>query len=119
MYESKGHPLISRGAFVIRMLKHLLVVLLIILVSVCLGMLGYWYFEGHSWVSAFMHTCFLLGGYGHLTTPQSVPGQVFFGFYGLYANLVFVASLGVLFTPVVHRLLHKFHLEQRDEESEG
>lgn len=115
MYESKNHPLISRGAFAVRMAKHLLAVLLIIAASVLLGMLGYWHFEGHSWASAFMHTCFLLGGYGHLTSPQSVSGQVFLGFYGLYANLVFIAALGVSMTPVIHRLLHAFHLEQESD----
>jgi len=114
MYESKNHPLISRGAFAVRMAQLLLAVLLIIAASVLLGMLGYWHFEGHSWASAFMHTCFLLGGYGHLTSPHSVSGQVFLGFYGLYANLVFIAALGVSMTPVIHRLLHAFHLEQEN-----
>ncbi len=115
MYEPKNHPLISRRAFARRMLWHLAAVLLIVGGSLALGMLGYWHLEGHGWADAFMHTCFLLGGYGHLSTPQTVGGQVFFGFYGIYASLVFMASLGVLFMPVVHRLLHTFHLEESAE----
>src|SRR5699024_3322020 len=106
MYESKNHPLISRGAFAVRMAKHLLAVLLIIAASVLLVVLGYWHVEGLSWASAFMHTCCLPGGYGDLASPQSVSGQVFLGFYGVYANVVFIAALGVSMTPVVHRLLH-------------
>lgn len=117
MYESKHHSLLSRKDFTIRMSKHLLAVLLIIGLSIFLGMLGYWHFEGHSWSDAFMHTCFLLGGYGHLTLPKNTSGLVFLGFYGLYANLVFIAVLGVLSTPVIHRLLHAFHLEQNNDES--
>ena len=116
MYETKNHPLLKRNDFIKRMINHFLAVVLIIGLSLLIGMTGYWYFESHSWISAFMHTCFLLGGYGHLTAPQSTSGQIFLGFYGLYANLVFLTSLGVLFTPIVHRLLHTFHLEIVEEQ---
>lgn len=112
MYESKFQPLISRKAFIIRLLKHLLVALTLIALSILIGMAGYWHFEGQSWGNAFMHTSFLLFGFGHLTQPQSFSGQIFLGFYGLYASLIFVAITGVLFTPIVHRLLHAFHIEE-------
>ena len=29
--------------------------------------------------------------------------------YALYAGLVFIVTAGLLFTPVVHRVLHWFH----------
>lgn len=113
MYESRLQPLISRTAFAWRILKHLLVVMVLMLVSVLLGMLGYWHFEGHSWSAAFMHTCFLLFGFGHLTQPQSLSGQIFLGFYSFYASLFFILMTGVLLTPVAHRLLHAFHLDEQ------
>lgn len=112
LYESKQHPLISRMAFLGRMGQHFAVALIVVGVSIFGGMVGYWHFEGHSWVSAFMHTCFLLGGYGHLTAPQSGAGQIFLGIYMLYSNLVFISVLGVLLAPVLHRIMHKFHLDQ-------
>lgn len=111
MYESKFQPLISRKAFILRLLKHLFAVLLLIAVSMFVGMVGYWYFEGQSWGAAFMHTSFLLFGFGHLTQPQNLAGQIFLGFYGLYAKLISVVIVGVLFTPIAHRLLHTFHFD--------
>lgn len=111
MYESKTDPLLSRAAFTWRILRHLLLVFLLTLVSLLLGMLGYWYFEGHSWGAAFMHTSFLLFGFGHLTQPHSLSGQIFLGFYGFYASLFFILMTAILLTPIVHRLLHSFHLE--------
>lgn len=99
-----------------RLLKHLLAVLLLIAISVLIGMIGYHYFEGQSWGSAFMHTSFLLFGFGHLTQPQNLAGQIFLGFYGLYASLVFVITAGVLFTPIAHRLLHALHIEDSSKE---
>ncbi len=111
MYESRQDPLISRKAFTWRILRHLLVVMLLMAVSLLLGMLGYWYFEGHSWSLAFMHTSFLLFGFGHLTQPQSVSGQIFLGLYGFYASLFFIVITAILLTPIAHRLLHSFHID--------
>lgn len=117
MYESKFQPLISRKAFILRLLKHLLVALILIAISVLIGMAGYWHFEGQSWGNAFMHTSFLLFGFGHLTQPQSLSGQIFLGFYGLYASLIFVIIAGVLFTPIAHRILHALHIEEAAEDN--
>lgn len=112
MYESRLEPLISRTAFIWRMLQHLLAVLLLTGLSVLIGMLGYWHFEGQPWSMAFMHTSFLLFGFGHLTQPHSVPGQIFLGFYGFYASLFFIVITAILLTPVAHRLLHAFHIDE-------
>ena len=113
MYESKLDPLISRWAFVWRIVMHLLLVLLLTAFSLLLGMAGYWHFEGLSWSAAFMHTSFLLFGFGHLTQPQSASGQVFLGFYGFYASLFFIVITTILLTPIAHRLLHTFHVEEQ------
>lgn len=111
MYETKFEPLISRWAFVGRIALHLLAILLLTGISLLFGMVGYWHFEGQAWSAAFMHTSFLLFGFGHLTQPQSVSGQVFLGFYGFYASLFFIVITGILLTPIAHRLLHAFHIE--------
>jgi hypothetical protein len=36
-------------------------------------------------------------------------GKVFAGLDALYAGLVFLVAAGLVFAPVLHRLLHKFH----------
>ena len=33
----------------------------------------------------------------------------------LYAGLIFVVTVGLILAPVVHRLLHKFHWEQKQQ----
>ncbi len=45
--------------------------------------------------------------------PQTVAGKLFAGFYALYAGLVFIVTAGLLFAPVLHRLLHRFHWDSR------
>ena len=44
-------------------------------------------------------------------SPLATPaGKLFPGFYALYAGLVFIVSAALILTPVLHRLLHRFHV---------
>ena len=38
-------------------------------------------------------------------------GKLFASFYALYSGLVFLIVAGLLFVPVFHRVLHRFHLD--------
>ncbi len=77
-------------------------------------MFGYRWFEHLSWVDAFLNAAMLLGGMGPVHPPQTVAGKLFAGFYALYAGLAFLVTAGLLFTPVLHRLLHHFHWDSRN-----
>lgn len=112
VYESKSHPPISRHLFVKRVLRHVLAALALVLFSLILGMAGYEYFEQLSWRDAFLNAAMLLGGMGPVNAPQTDAGKLFAGLYALYAGLVFLVGAGVVFTPVLHRVMHKFHWEQ-------
>jgi len=61
----------------------------------------------------------LLGGMGPMETPVTPGGKLFAGAYALYAGLILLVSVGLMLTPVVHRLMHRFHLEEQDEEGAG
>ena len=43
-----------------------------------------------------------------LTSPG---GKLFAGFYALYSGLVIILVASVVLTPVVHRMLRKFHVD--------
>ena len=49
---------------------------------------------------------------GPVDAPHTDGGKVFAGLYALYAGLVFLAAAGLVFAPLMHRLLHKFHWQQ-------
>jgi len=46
---------------------------------------------------------------GPVDAPKSVGGKLFAGLYALYAGLAFLLVAAVMFTPLLHRLLHRFH----------
>jgi len=53
----------------------------------------------------------ILSGMGPLAPLQTPAGKLFAGCYALFSGLAFITSVGVVFAPVFHRFLHKFHLE--------
>jgi hypothetical protein len=91
---------------------HVAAALALLLVSLTLGMVGYEYFEQLPWRDAFLNAAMLLGGMGPVEAPRTDGGKLFAGLYALYAGLVFLVAAGIVLTPVVHRVIHKFHWEQ-------
>ena len=53
MYEHRKSPLLSWRAFVARVALHVGIGVLIILICLGVGMLGYHYFESMPWIDAF------------------------------------------------------------------
>lgn len=113
MYERKAQAPIPRAEFLARLLRHLLGAVLLLLLSLAVGMWGYVYFEHLSLVDAFLNAAMLLGGMGPVDVPVTTVGKLFAGLYALYAGLVFIVSAVLVVTPVAHRLLHKFHWDER------
>ena len=112
MYEPKLHPPIAPTRFVRRVLLHAAAALALLLLSLMLGMAGYGYFEQLPWRDAFLNAAMLMGGMGPVDPPRTDGGKLFAGLYALYAGLVFLVAAGLIFAPVVHRLMHKFHWQQ-------
>jgi hypothetical protein len=112
MYEPKTHPPIPRRQFLRRVLRHAFAAAGMLLVSLLLGMAGYSYYEHLPWRDAFLNAAMLMGGMGPVDAPQTDGGKVFAGLYALYAGLLFLAAAGLVFAPLMHRLLHRFHWQQ-------
>jgi len=109
MYETKTETLLPRAGFAKRLLFHASVALGVLVVSLGAGMLGYTYFEHLSLLDAFLNSAMLLGGMGPVNAPVTAGGKLFAGCYALYAGLVFIVTAALIFTPILHRVLHKFH----------
>jgi hypothetical protein len=102
---------LSRRAFAKRLARSFGLASLLIGVSLVAGMAGYHYLEGMEWIDAFANAAMILSGMGPLGPLQTWGGKLFAGLYALYSGLALIVATGILFAPVVHRLLHEFHVE--------
>ena len=48
---------------------------------------------------------------GPVVELKSVAGKLFDGVYALFCGIILLAATGFLFAPVLHRILHRFHIE--------
>jgi len=115
IYESRVQRPLSRALFLRRLAGHVVVSVALIAGSVLLGMAGYRYFEGLSWIDSFLNATMLLGGMGPVESPRTAGGKIFAGCYALYAGLVFLVAVAIILAPLFHRILHRFHWEEEHE----
>jgi len=113
MYEHHKERPIPRKAFLWRLAKHVAAGVLVVALSLGGGMAGYVCFERLSWLDAFLNAAMLLGGMGPVEPPATPGGKLFAGLYALYAGLVFLVVAGIILVPVVHRVLHRFHWDDK------
>jgi hypothetical protein len=112
MYESRRQRPLPRAHFVRRLLLHGAAAGGLVLGSLLIGMAGYAAFEHLSWTDAFLNSAMLLGGMGPVDVPRTEAGKLFAGAFALYAGLVFLVGAALMFTPVLHRVIHKFHWDE-------
>lgn len=118
MFERRHQPLLSRRRFLKRLGLSVLAGAALVCLSLLAGMLGYHYLEGQSWIDAFANAAMILSGMGPLGELHTAAGKFFAGFYALYSGLALILISGIVFAPIVHRFLHRFHLESGKERSD-
>lgn len=83
-------------------------------ISLWAGMLGYEHYEHLPWRDAFLNASMLLGGMGPVNNPVTPAGKLFAGCYALYAGILFLVTSTIILAPVIHRMLHLLHCDERD-----
>lgn len=111
MFEPRRKPLLPRRSFYLRMARSLALAVAIVLVSLGGGMAGYHFFENLPWLDAFLNAAMILSGMGPVSPLQTTGGKLFAGCYALFSGLALLSTLAVVFAPLFHRFLHKFHLD--------
>jgi hypothetical protein len=117
MFEHRTDPLLPRRAFLGRLATSAGIGLAIVAASLLAGMAGYRFIVNLGWIDAFLNASMLLGGMGPIDPPRTAAGKLFSGLYALYCGFAVLGVAGVIFAPVFHRFLHRFHLEGREGES--
>jgi hypothetical protein len=82
--------------------------------SLGLGIVGYHFIAGFDWVDSLLNAAMILTGMGPVGALISDAAKLFASAYALFSGLVFITATGILLAPIFHRVLHRFHIEERD-----
>jgi hypothetical protein len=116
MYEHITHPLLPSRQFYYRMIKHWLMAAGVIVLSLGIGIAGYSITEGMAFIDAMLNASMLLGGMGPVTELHTNAGKIFASCYALFSGMIFLVIASIINAPLIHRLLHRFHLEKRSQQ---
>jgi len=112
-FEHRGEPLAPTGVFLRRLANQGGVTLILIAICWVVGAIGYHVIAGiPTWLDSFYNAAMILGGMGPVSEIHSTAGKIFASFYALFSGVFLIASVGYFLTPVLHRLVHRFHLEE-------
>jgi hypothetical protein len=117
VFEHRSSPLLPRREFYRRAAKFFLLGQLLVVIALGIGMAGYHFIEKLGWVDAFLNAAMILSGMGPVATLQTDAGKIFAGCYALFSGLMFISVAGIILAPIVHRGLHRFHLESGKKDS--
>ena len=70
--------------------------------SLGIGIAGYCYFFKIGFVD------------GLINVAKTNGAKIFASFYALYSGMAFLTSVAVVFGPIFHRFMHRFHLDVRE-----
>lgn len=118
MFEHKSERLAPMSVFVQRMALSLTLAVGLAGTALIIGILGYHLIAGLPWVDAILDASMILGGMGPVNELHSTSAKLFASAYALFSGLVFIGVMGLTLSPVLHRMLHHFHLADEDMEED-
>lgn len=113
-FEHIRQPLATRRVFIARMAWSVAVWFAIMLFGLAVGITGYALTEGMGLVDAYLNAAMILSGMGPVGELHSTAGKLFAGSYAIFSGLVIVLATGVVLAPIIHHVLHVFHVDTDD-----
>jgi hypothetical protein len=109
--ETKHQPLSHPRVFRQRVLTELIKAGMILTGSLIMGILGYHYFANLDWIDSVYNASMILGGMGPVNEIQGMSAKLFASFYAIFSGIILIGLFGLVITPVLHRIMHRLHLE--------
>ena len=113
-YERHHDQLAPRSVFFKRVAVSLLIAFGMIGFALAIGIIGYHTLAGFGWIDSLLEASMILGGMGPVNPLANDASKVFASLYALFSGLMFIGIMGVVLSPIVHRFLHKFHVDEKD-----
>ena len=82
--------------------------------ALVIGTLGYHYLGELPWLDAVLNASMILTGMGPVDPMRTNAAKFFAAAYALFSGLVFITTMAIALAPAFHRILHRFHADERD-----
>jgi hypothetical protein len=109
--KPKNKNILPRNEFAKRVMNYTLFSILLLLFSLCLGIVGYHFLGKLSWIDSLYNASMILTGMGPVNQMESNAAKVFASFYALFSGVVFLSTFAIFFSPFAHRLMHILHVD--------
>lgn len=109
-FEHHRQPLASRRHFARRLLKFAGYSCAFLTASLLLGVAGYHWLCGLGWVDALLNASMILTGMGPVAPLPSDAAKIFASAYAVFSGVAFLTTFSILIAPILHRVLHRLHL---------
>jgi predicted membrane-bound spermidine synthase len=117
MFEQKHQKLLPTYRFLGRMVVSFGLAMVTVLFALGAGVLGYHYTADLPWIDALLNAAMILTGMGPVNPMVTPAAKLFASGYALFSGVVFLSAMGIVLSPIIHRIMHKFHAD--DDRTEG
>ncbi len=112
MFEHYAKPILPRHLFLIRVLRYSGFTILLLSLSLGIGVAGYHYWNDLSWLDSLLNASMILTGMGPVDSMKNDEAKWFASLYAIFSGVAFLTTVAVFMSPLVHRFLHKHHLDE-------
>jgi hypothetical protein len=113
-FERRHDQLAPVSIYVQRIAASLAIGIGLMTLALAFGIAGYHLIAGFNFVDSLLEASMILGGMGPVREMPNDTAKIFASIYALFSGVVFIALMGIILSPVAHRVLHKFHVDEKD-----
>lgn len=111
-FEHHSKPLLPRKQFYNRVLRYTCFSFLLLGTSLGIGVVGYHYLNELNWLDSLLNASMILTGMGPIDSMKNDEAKLFASFYAIFSGVAFLSIVAVFLSPIVHRFLHRMHLDE-------
>ena len=118
-YEHRNEKLATLPVFIRRVIGSLAMAIILVGISLFIGIAGYHWIAGLGWIDSLLEASMILGGMGPVKELHTSGAKLFASLYALFSGLVFIGIIGLVLAPMAHRMMHSFHIDEKDLQKSG
>jgi len=113
-FERRHEKLAPISVYVQRIAGSLALAVALMAIALSIGIVGYHFIAGFNFVDSLLEASMILGGMGPVRELPNDTAKIFASIYALFSGVIFIALMGIILAPTAHRVLHKFHIDEKD-----